>query len=426
MSAEPITIRTCLIVLVGVLISTVSGAEEDTLKVMIAGNPTRIGIASMWLRVDPLTDPLVIPARVREGYWTQSEIQRFVRLYFPRNYEILLTYDFMILASIEIWMLSDRQQEMLHDGVLEGIGGMQTRSVMSGHGYISIPWAESMLSDAFPNDADAVVSTDYVFHGLPMRVVFNRHPGVPPVLIPYADLSGITTSFPGYTTSLAIPKIGAVVVSYSVGPYLYGYPGAYSDPEFRNPGWIPHSMFWKYGKGVTWTLQDNFGVGDVFPFWNTNYNPYAPDMVLAMLIYSTGRTLPADVAQVHMLRSQFIEYDTIRGLAYSLIEFVDQFGATTDKIVEKLDSIGETVSEGKRLYRQNLYEEASELMDEALSEMDAVGREAMKLKDEAMMWVYLIQWLSVTGVSLIAGLVVWTLMVKRRLYREVAATRMRA
>ncbi len=398
----------------------VAGGDE-VVRVLVTGNPPRIAIASVWLRVDPITDVMVIPAR-EHGEWTPPEIQRYVRLYFPRTYDELLAYEFMILASIEVWMFTTHQQRMLYDGIVDGIGGLQTRSVMSTHTAISIPWAESVLSDAFPNDADAVVSVGYTgLQPLGGRVVFNRHPAVPAVFTPYGDLPGLPRSFPGYYTLLTIPREGVVVASYSIGPYPHGYPGAYPDPEFEAPGWIPHAMYWEHGKGVTWTFQDNFG----FPFWSTEHNPYAPDMLLGLVIFSTGRTLPEDVAQVHMLRAKFLYHDRASGLVHLLLDFIDRFGARTDEVLEGLDMIAGKVSEGKRLYRMQSYDEASALMDEALSDMDAMGERAMRLKESALVWVHLIQWLVVTGVSLAAGVSVWTLMIRRRLYREVAVTRMR-
>jgi len=42
------------------------------------------------------------------------------------------------------------------------------------------------------------------------------------------------------------------------------------------------------------------------------------------------------------------------------------------------------------------------------------------------MWVYIIEWLSVTTKGSLTAVVVWTLMVRRRMYREVRATRLKS
>ncbi len=392
-------------------------------KVLVAGLEGELRLAAAWLEIDPLTNPSVVPARAQDSSWSVPEIRRFVRLYFPRNYERLLEFEYMILAQIDLGIpcFSVAQQQMLYDSIyVGGLGGMNTRSVMSMHIYISTPWAQSVLSDAFPNDADAVVSTDYTLHQYPMRVVINTNENVPPVYKPYKDLPGVEYSFAGaYGTNLAIPKPGAVVVSYSVGPHPVGYAGAYPDPRFQSPGWIPHSMYWKFGKGITWTHQDMFG-----QYWNTLYNPYAPDMVLAEIIYSTGRKLPDDVVQLHRLRVKFTDFSSYTSFINAIMDFIDKFGANPGPIASQMVEISKRNKNARDLYLDQAFEESSAVMDEVLRDIVALRDQSLKLKDRALLWIYVVEWLSVTGIALIAGFAVWTLMVRRRLYREVARTRM--
>ncbi len=403
-------------------LSTALGEHAKPAKVLVAGLPSEMALAAAWLEIDPLTDPQVIPARSQDSPFTTEQLRKFVRLYFPRTYAKLLEYEYMILAQVEIWIFTNEQQYMLYDSIYKGgLGGMQTRSVMSMHIGISKPWAESILSDAFPNDADAVVGLpSYTPHQEPMRVVINTNEMVPPIYKPYKDLPGVEYSFIGaYGTNIAIPKEGAVVVSYSVGPYKYGFPGAYPDPRFQSPGWLPHSMYWKFGNGTTWTHQDMFG-----QYWNTIYNPYAPDMVLAELIFSTGRKLPDDVLAVHALRVKFTEYSSLKGFIYAIIDFAEKFGANTAPVTGKMSKIARGVEDAKQLYLDQNFGESSIAMDQALADLDLLRKESLKLKDRALMWVYVIEWLAVSGVSLVAGFSIWTLMIRRSLYREVSVTRL--
>lgn len=394
---------------------------QEPAKVLIAGLQGPIGLASAWLEIDPLTDPRVIPARAEGSEWPTKELRKFIRIYFPRNYGKLLEYEYMILAQIEVWLFSNEQQRMLHDAVMDGLGGMQTRSVMSMHTWISTPWADSILSDAFPNDADAVVAIDYRLHSAPMRVVINTNPQIPPIFKPYKDLVGVEYSFlSAYGTNLAIPKPGAVITSYSVGPYPYGFPGAYPDPRFKSPGWIPHTMYWRYGNGTTWTHQDMFG-----QYWNTLYNPYAPDMILAEIIFSTGRTLPEDVALVHRLRLKFARYASSKSFIYSLLDFVDSFGANTAPITGAMAQISDLARETEKLYLDQAYMESYGKMEATLNDLALLRERSLQLKDQALFWVYMVEWFAVTGVLLTTGFAVWTLMVRRRLYREVSVTRLR-
>jgi len=412
----------CFLILLGLLAPGPARAQDGkTAKVLITGVPGNIDLVHAWLEVDPLTDPRLIPSRSQDSPWTEGEILRFVRLYFPRSYKQLLEFEYIIMESVEAWVFTAQQQQMLYDSIYHGgLGGMQSRSVMSMHNYISVPWADSIVSDAFPNDADAVVRMDYTLHEEPMRVVINANPDVPPVFRPYKDLPGVEYSFGGaYGTNLAIPKEGAVVTSYSVGPYKYGFPGAMPDPNFKSPGWIPHSMYWKYGNGTTWTHQDMAGM-----YWNTFYNPYAPDMILAELIFSTGRKLPDDVAMVHSLRMKFTDYAAVRGFIDALLDFIDRFGANTSPVTQRMGQIASIITEAKQLYLDQEYLESSSTMDGALTDLDLLRDQAIRLKDRALLWIYVTEWFAVSGVFLVVGFTLWTLMVKRRLYREVKTTRL--
>ena len=55
--------------------------------------------------------------------------------------------------------------------------------------------------------------------------------------------------------------------------------------------------------------------------------------------------------------------------------------------------------------------------------MDRLGRGAVDVKDRTLIWVYIVEWLSVLDVSLIAGSVLWALMMRRKLYKEIETTR---
>jgi hypothetical protein len=62
-------------------------------------------------------------------------------------------------------------------------------------------------------------------------------------------------------------------------------------------------------------------------------------------------------------------------------------------------------------------------MEVLLRDLENLRIDALVLKDRALFWIYVIEWLSVSGTFLLAGFVLWTLMVRRRLYRQVASTR---
>lgn len=412
----------CFVLCLMLALSLAAAEEAKPAKVLILGNPANIRVTSSWLEGDPLMDPRQVPCRTHLTTLSGKDIQRFIRLYFPRSYEKLLEYDYIMLVLVEVYHLTQKQQWMIYDAMYkDGRGGFQDRSVMSMAEYIAHPWAESIISDAFPNDADKVVSQKFAFENIFLRYVINTNPNVPSIFKPYKDFEGVETAFAPGTSCIAIPKEGAVVTSYEIGGFSQGHGGAYPHPQFKSPGWMPHTMYWKYGNATTWTHSDMTG-GDLY--WNPSHNPYSIDMLLAEFLFATGRKLPDDVVLVHSLRGKFGKFISTSAFIYSLLDFIDKFGANDAPVVSKMKTIIDKSDEGRRQYLMQEYEQASSTMDEAIADMETLRSEAMKLKDRALLWVYIVEWLAVSGAFLMAGFAVWSLMIRRKLYREVAVTRM--
>ena len=64
-------------------------------------------------------------------------------------------------------------------------------------------------------------------------------------------------------------------------------------------------------------------------------------------------------------------------------------------------------------------------MDEAFLGLARVAEASVQAKDAVLFWVYIIEWATVSATSAVVGVVVWALMVRKRLYREVEMTRQR-
>jgi len=107
----------------------------------------------------------------------------------------------------------------------------------------------------------------------------------------------------------------------------------------------------------------------------------------------------------------------------SVLEFVERFGASTVTLYNELDQIDDLEKVAEDHYRRNEYDEASETFDEVHLAWNELNTKAIKLKDNALAWIYLIEWLVVSGASMVTGLVVWSLMIRRRYYRGVRTTR---
>jgi len=415
LSYQGIIIRLLLLFLLSAVLKDGS-SRSDPLEVLCTGHAGAMPVTAAILKREPLTEATIIPTRIGSNTVgiTPSVVQRYMRLYFPRTYQDLLDgYEFILLESIDSSFFTAKQFEWMRKGVEEGgLGGLQDRSVMSMHVWLSIPWSETLLAKAFPNDAERVVQIDYHRNGN-LEVVLNEDPALPHVVKAYKDVLNFHVGQWG--SCLMIPKQGADI-------YTWSKTGQFPEFAFPYPGLFPHIMGWRYGKGYTWSVQDLLLLG----FWAESTNPYATDVMIAMMMYSTGRDLPRDVVMVHQLRSRFSKYLDVKSFIFSLMDFIDSFGANTAPIEVSIREMDEKWKESRDLYLAQDYSKSWTQMGELIDEMSGLRGEAMKLKDRALLWTHIIEWLVVSATFMMAGFGVWTLMVKKRLYRQVASTRMLA
>jgi hypothetical protein len=106
----------------------------------------------------------------------------------------------------------------------------------------------------------------------------------------------------------------------------------------------------------------------------------------------------------------------------SLIEFVSKLGGNSYGVEQSYADIDDKVREAEEFYLEHEFELGLTLALEALDEFEAVAGEAMELKDRTFMWIYAIEWLVLLSTSMVTGTLVWGLMLKRVLYREVRIT----
>ena len=90
-----------------------------------------------------------------------------------------------------------------------------------------------------------------------------------------------------------------------------------------------------------------------------------------------------------------------------------------------LSEVDDIKRESNQLYLDEQYQESLEKLEEAFEGLKRVADDSVKVKETALFWIYMIEWFTVTGTCVLTGFVLWTLMVRRRLYREVEVTRAR-
>lgn len=153
---------------------------------------------------------------------------------------------------------------------------------------------------------------------------------------------------------------------------------------------------------------------------------YFSDFATNLMLYCSKRSIPEDLNLVHTVRTLLAQLNYRRTLISSLIDFIERFGANPKRVVLAVAEFDEMKGHVDDLYLQQDFDQALDTAKEGLELMDTAEEAAEKAKNEALLWIYISEWLSVSATSLICGLVIWTLMIRRKLYREVATTALRS
>ncbi len=398
-----------LILLVSLAMASVPAEDGGRrIKIMGTGKGSSTPVLANWFTVEPSTDPTIIPTRMY-GEFSASVIKRYMRIYFPRNYEALLEFEHFFMAQVDMVFLSQQQQQWIYDAFTEHQkGGVNTRSIMSAHSWYHIPWRDSIVSDVFPNDVAALVDNKDAVSG---PLIIRDEEDLPGIMKHYkAAIQPLFRNYGGLNTA---PRPGSIILSYTKNNVGQGYP---------EPGKIAHVFYWKWNKSITFTFRDM--VGDSFWWASTiSPNPYSLDIIANVIWFSIGRELPEDPLKVHDLRRRFFDFSIRRSLLLSLLEFTEKFGANPSKEYLHLGEIDDLHRQGRESYLDMDFDSAYDTMGTALEELQVLDGEAMKLKDRSLVWIYLVEWLVTTGIMMLSGFVLWSLMVRRAMYKEVKVTR---
>jgi len=408
-----------LVLFVILLPSLALSQSPERLNILAVGQvmPGESPIPS-WFDADPLVDYVLIPTdidimggRSVAGQDVMEEAwRRFVRIYFPKTRDALLKdFDFFVFPDGYLEPFSTRQLADMRYAMENGLGCFVTMGGdLSGPTQKSYPgWKNSVLYDLMPVELNDKMKQDgSQFH---IKVLKED----PPVLSMFVPL-GIE-EVPGTTFTYLFPKEGTTVWAKLVSPQL---------PKWASGDWL---VSWRIGEsgGIFWTVADDLDHLWWWSMYGHSKNEYAMDVFLNILLYSTGRKLPSDISMIHQIRQLYWQYNQEKLLLFSLLDFVDRFGANTKVIERQIDEVDALKEQSFDEYRRQDFQSALDTIRVAIRQMGATSDNAMKLKNRALMWVYITEWTAVTGTLFAAGFVTYSLLVRRRLYREVTTTRYR-
>jgi hypothetical protein len=358
--------------------------------------------------VDPGTNPftgyfLEDPGFTYSGqpipsYLSLEEKRRLDRVYFPRTRTDLLGYDMLVMVDARIGHLSTVRLADLEYALREA--GMPAFTTF-GLAWES-DWVPTVLYGLVP------VSTYERYQHRPYRVRFRRERD--PVFLPFVDLG--VERIVGGSYHVMAPRPGSVTWADMV------------------PLDLPFLVSWRPGgesPGLVWTLTGAFDAawwGSGGSWGARGRNPYAIDLATNLVFYSVGRETVRDIHGRREARHLISGFQAEKLLVLSMMEWADTFGADVTPLLGSIRGLEERVDLAVGHYLAQEYGAAIDVMDEVYIDVREISVDAVELKDGALVWIFISEWLVVTSVAVISGYIVWSLMVRRRLYREAESTRL--
>jgi uncharacterized membrane protein len=393
-----------LLTLSGVLAA--EGVDPRIASVLYTGDPYpgQTPYRSMqddaFLQVTP-----VLASSMHTGHIPWEDIRRSMRVYMARTYDQYVgKYDVLIISDSNRNAFKPEQHLWFRDGVLDhGMGLL----MVSGHetfagGFGHDGWEDTPAEEVLPVTIPVGGAT-WVNGGAMVKIVapeqeFIRSlPFDPP---PLYMRTGIQDG------DIVQQKDGSTLLAHWIS-------NEYGDPPFY--------VTWDIEQGRTFAMMHDWtlAAGHVMLKWD-----YYPDYAINLMLYLAKRDLFPEYVQAHEYRAGIRSLNLRKLGLLALIEFVESFGGNTlviDREITRLNSMVKAVEEH---YLDHDLSAALRDLDGTIKEIQGIEELATRVKERALLWVYVIEWFSVTAVMLMSGMILWSLMVRRRLYREVGETRL--
>jgi hypothetical protein len=333
-------------------------------------------------------------------FCSPEENRRLARAYYPRTRgELVENYQVMAFYKANIEYLPPRHFHDLDYAFREaGMVGAASPGTSWG-----TAWEPTVLYHLMPVSE----YRDYV-RSVPYTVFFRRERE--PVFTPFAGL-GMEKNI-GRNYHVMVAKEGSTT---------------WADMRPNGLSWL---VSWRPGggnAGMMWVFTGTFDA----PWWGLVYgsggeNPYVVDMLTNLLFHSLDIPLISDIHARREARTVLSTFRARKPLALHVMAWADTFGANVLQLFDDLDVVEKEAQTAMDSYVEQDYEATVSYMESMSEKVFAITEEAVRLKNEAMAWVYASEWLAITGTSLVAGTSLWSLMIRRRLYKQAGSTRLRS
>lgn len=371
-----------------------SGQNDNDAKVglLLVGGPNQAQLVR-----EPFFDTTFVPAL--QLWYSEDLIRRSIRHYMPRTYEQLVQdYDTIYLSYSEPRFFAHTTVNWLSDSVVEGGRGM----IFHGFSRYFFPWLETTIGNVSPVEELPEFTSGN-------RVVWLR------VLEPEDRLM---SSLPWSQ----IGDHGYFIAAQGVRARQGSLVLADKAPVGAGTA-TPFLTFWVIGRGrclsVTPVYATDNKMGNPFTSWE-----YHGDFVRNYVLYASGREIPQDFFLLHEIGLALERCHDARLTLIAMAEFVSRLGGNTGALEEEMGRADAMLREIDEAYVGFQFEESLSLAEGLLVNLHEDFGLAMRLKNQAMWWIHIIEWMVLTGTGILVGFLTWTLMVGRRLYSDTRSTRL--
>ncbi len=385
-------------------------AVEAPIKILYI---SRAGIWHQTMAQDPAISTFWIPvpghSHIELLGQDPSVLHRIMRIYMPRRVEDLVRdYDMIILqecpysslAYESLWF-KDSWVKMFVDAIAKhGISfemwGGDASYGGGGEGFYT-SWGDTMLGPLLP--VECLGGYNYQ-SATPQRVRF-RNEEHPLARLPWDSSPPIELNNP-----VQMKEGGNLIAEVVHGDTRW-----------------PYIFDWEYGKGFivgeTQVVHSLDTLNLMISYWD-----YFPDFVTYLAYHGAGREIPENVIMVKRIRNQIQRHFAERSMIISVFDFAEKFGADVSQAYEDIEKIDTAHELAEGLFIEKEYQATSDALDEIQNMWEQVAGKATGLKDRALFWVYVVEYLVVTGTAMVSGVVLWSVMIRRRLYRRMVTTRL--
>jgi hypothetical protein len=343
---------------------------------------------------DPAIEVTLIPS-VPQFVGGYDNAQRNLRVYMPRTYEILVErYEVLVFSDADRLVFTPEWIQWLSSSVTDdGLGMLWLGSITAPINMAG--WEDTTVAEVLPASQPAGELT--IIASFLMRVLEGNEPLMQ--ALPWEEAPSLMN------VNAQVPKDGSEYWAKLVS----------TSREY------PLMTYWEVGEGEVLSFASKFPMG--VRIWAKDW-PLFPPAMIYMTYRVSDKRLPDDPFLFLSIINDFIEFGETTSLVESILEWVETFGGNTRKLRERIGALNGVELQAEEAYLGGNFNDAYDILAEAKTEQAALRVAASRAKDEALFWVYVTEWLALTGTFLVSSYALWALMVRRRLYREVGVSRL--